>query len=357
MKITTAKLKEVLSKVSTNLGNNKLIPITSMIGMKTVDGNLYIISTDMNNTVCGIIADVEGEINVTIEADKFIKLISKTNTSEVTINTDESSVIVKANGTHRLPIVTDENGTVEFPMFNSSKYDNSDEYEIKLSDILSIKNSNESALAKTLENPELTGYYAGEKTVSSDSVVICFNDTDLGFNNPMLLSAKMVQLLSLNKYEIIKYKEHKGRLLFYTNELIIEGAILEGVEDFPIEPINAYLGEEFESNCKISKSYLIEVLDRLSLFVEAYDKNGAFFTFKGSEILVHSKNGASVESVKYIESNNHCDFECFVDVPLLLEQLKSNPEDTIKLWYGNENAVKITNEKVTQIIALLEDVA
>ena len=72
-------------------------------------------------------------------------------------------------------------------------------------------------------------------------------------------------------------------------------------------------------------------------------------------INLHSKKDASTETINYVESKDFEPFVCCVDIPMLKEQLQANPDDTVKICYGNENALKIESGKVTQVIALLED--
>ena len=49
MKISTVKLQSMMNKVIKGVGNNKLIPITSLIGITAEDGTLTIVSTDDTN--------------------------------------------------------------------------------------------------------------------------------------------------------------------------------------------------------------------------------------------------------------------------------------------------------------------
>ena len=70
---------------------------------------------------------------------------------------------------------------------------------------------------------------------------------------------------------------------------------------------------------------------------------------------IYSKKDSSVETVNYIESDKFTSFTCFVDIVMLKEQLQACPEDTITLWYGNENALKLETGNIIQIIALLDD--
>lgn len=354
MKVTTSRIKEATNKAIKGASFNNLIPLTSMIGIKLSDGVLKLLTTDMTNNLCIMIDKVAGDdMDITVDAEKFGKLISKMTSDDIDLTVNESTLVVKGNGTYKLPLITDEEGLVSFPDIDSEVNINS---SIKLTSIMSAYNINKSALAKTLENPALTGYYCGERVISTDANVITFNNFKMFDNDePVLISAQLMQLLTLNTVEDIKVAITGDRLVFITDNIIIDGAKMEGIEDFPVDAISAYLDEAFPSSCKVPKELLLSVLDRLALFIEPYDKNGAYFTFTRKGINIHSKKDASTEVINYVESKDFEPFVCCVDIPMLKEQIQANPNDTIHLYYGNENALKIENNNVIQVIALLED--
>ena len=354
MKVVTSRMKEAVNKAIKGAGFNNLIPLTGMMGIKLQEGQLKLLTTDMSNTLCVIVDKAAGDdVSITIRADVFSKLVSKLSSDSVELEIADGVLVVKANGTYKIPLVTDEEGEVEFPDIRTDALKNPSS-EVLLTSIMSAYNINKSALAKTLENPCLIGYYAADKVISTDGCVICFNDVDLNMGQ-VLISPQLMNLLTLNSSEKIEFYQEGSSLLFVTDDVIIEGPVLEGIEDYPVEPVSAYLDEAFPSSCKVPKDLLISVLDRLALFIEPYDKNGAYFTFGRKGITIHSKKDASTEVINYIDSKDFEAFVCCVDIPMLKEQLNAIPEDTIHLFYGNENALKIVTGKVTQVIALLED--
>ena len=354
MKVVTSRMKEAVNKAIKGAGFNNLIPITSMIGIKLSDGKLRLLTTDMTNTLCIIIDKVAGDdMDITVDADKFGKLIAKTTSEDIDLSVKDDVLFVKANGTYKIPLISDEEGLISFPDVNIGSEPNA---KTKLSSVMQAYNINKSALAKTLENPALTGYYCGDMVISTDANVITFNGFKMfDCENPILISAQQMQLLTLNTKEDIEVYIGKTGIQFVTEDVIIDGALMEGIEDFPANEVNAYLDEAFTSSCKVRKDLLLSVLDRLALFIEPYDKNGAYFTFGRKGINIHSKKDASTETINYVESKDFEPFVCCVDIPMLKEQLQANPDDTVKICYGNENALKIESGKVTQVIALLED--
>lgn len=354
MKVVSSRMKEAVNKAIKGAGFNNLIPITSMIGIKLSDGKLRLLTTDMTNTLCSIIDKVAGEdMDITVDADKFGKLIAKTTSEDIDLSVKDDILYVKANGTYKIPLISDEEGLVTFPSLTETKGKSS---IVKLTSIMQAYNINKSALAKTLENPALTGYYCGDMVISTDANVITFNDFKMfEQDEPLLISPQLMQLLTLNKQEDIELIANNTLLTFITDDMVVQGPAMEGIEDFPADDVKAYLDEAFTSSCKVPKDLLLSVLDRLALFIEPYDKNGAYFTFGRKGINIHSKKDASTETINYVESKDFEPFVCCVDIPMLKEQLQANPDDTVKICYGNENALKIESGKVTQVIALLED--
>lgn len=354
MKVVTSRMKEAVNKAIKGAGFNNLIPIISMIGIKLSDGKLRLLTTDMTNTLCIIIDKVSGvDMDITVDADKFGKLIAKTTSEDIELIVIDDVLSVKANGTYKIPLIADEEGLVTFPALSETKGKTTN---VKLTSIMQAYNINKSALAKTLENPALTGYYCGDMVISTDANVITFNDFKMfEQDEPLLISPQLMQLLTLNKQEDIKLIVDRTLLTFVADDMVVQGAVMEGIEDFPADDVKAYLDEAFTSSCKVPKDLLLATLDRLALFIEPYDKNGAYFTFGRKGINIHSKKDASTEVINYVESKNFEPFMCCVDIPMLKEQLQANPDDTVKICYGNENALKIESGKVTQVIALLED--
>lgn len=357
MKIGTEKFKAAVSKAVQGAGFNKLLPLTTMIGLKYTESKkaLWFTTTDMTNILDVFVDDVVDPepLEATIDADTFSKLVAKLTSDTVELSVENNTLIVKGNGTYKFPLISDEDGLVQFP---KTEKITGEEKEVLLSTVMSVYNSNEPALAKTLEQPYLTGYYFGEEAVSTDATVITFNSKSITkAEKPLLISAQALFLLTLNSQEKIKLAQNEEALQFTTDDVVVTTSMLEGIDEYPIDEIKKYLDEDFPASCKVSKDILLDVIDRLELFIEPYDMNGAYFTFTEEGINVHSKKDASTEVIKYIESEKFVPFICCVDIPALKEQVQAIPENTITLSYGNDNALRIDCGDIVQIVSLLED--
>lgn len=354
LKLKTLKLQEMVSKSIKGASNNKMIPITSLMAIEFKDDMLTLITTDATNTLKIMAKDIEGdEFYVVVQTDIFSKLVAKTTTESITLTLKENSLEVKGNGTYNIELPLDEEGQlIKFPEY---KFDEKVEKKIiNLSTVKVLLNANKAAIAETMEIPCLTGYYFDDKVITTDTFKVCSNDIKV-FDDKVLLPSEMVGLLAIMDEEKINVQVSGNKILFTTNNVTVYGTQLDGIEDYPAEAIQAYLETEFDSMCKLSKSALLNVLDRLSLFVSTYDKNGVYLTFNNEGVLFSSKKSNGTELIKYQGSENFQPFTCCADIELLESQISAQDGEVVELWYGHEKAIKMISGKITQIVALLED--
>ena len=355
MKLTikTQKLQSMVSRAAKGASENKLLPITSMIAIQHKEDVLTLITTDTANILKVIADKIEGEeFYAVVPVDVFSKLVAKTTSENITLTLHEDSLEFKGNGTYKIALPMDEEGAVTFPDFEFDKPESG--AIINLTTIKSVLNINKAAVAKNVDTPCLCGYYVGERVITTDENVICINDINI-FDDTVLISPEMMELLALNTQEKINYYRNGDYMLFETSDVVIYGPTHDGIELFPAEDIVAYLDATFPSKCKLPKMSLQNVIDRLSLFIEPYDKNGAYFTFTKQGLKISSKQSSSVETLTYGQSTDFAPFLCCVDIPMLKAQIDAVPGDDVELWYGHDSAIKITAGKVTQVISLLED--
>lgn len=354
LKLKTLKLQEMVSKAVKGASNNKMIPITGLMAIVLKDGVLTLITTDATNTLKVIENKVEGEdFYVVVQTDIFSKLVAKITTETITLTLKENSLEVKGNGTYSIELPLDEEGQlIKFPEY---KFDTKvEKSEINLSTVKVLLNANKAALAETMEVPCLTGYYFDDKVITTDTFKVCSTDIKV-FPDKVLLPAELMELLALMDEEKITVQISGNKILFSTNNVIVFGSQLEGIEDYPSEAINAYLETEFKSVCRLPKGAVLNLLDRLALFVATYDKNGVYLTFTKDGVIFSSKRSNGTELIKYQGSENFQPFTCCADIELLRSQISAQTEEVVELWYGHDKAVKMISGKITQIVALLED--
>ena len=354
--IGTELMKDVVARAIKGAGNNKLIPITSMMCIRLQNGDLTVITTDATNYLYIKEQHVAGDdFYVVVDANQFAKLVGKMTSDNITMTVDSNfTLTVKGNGTYKIELPLDEDGNlVKFPDA-IGKNDSETGITMNRSTIQVILDTIKPALAVTMENPQYTAYYMGDKVVATDSYKIASLDVPI-FDEPRLVSSEFIDLVSVMRSEKITAHIGKTDIMFDTPDCTIVGKFVDGLNDFAIEPISNLIDQEFESFCAVPKNELLQTLDRLSLFVGTYDKNAVDLTFTKEGLQISSKASSGVEIVSYISSDGHRDYTCAVDILMLMQEVKAIQNDKIEMFYGDDASIKLVDGNITIVIALMDD--
>lgn len=356
LSIKTVVLQEMVSRAIKGAGNNKLIPLTSLMAIQLKDHQLTLITTDASNTLYIMHDKVEGdEFYCVVRVDQFSKLIARMTSENITLELDNALLTIKGNGNYKIELPLDENGElIKFPDPVSEMKFDGEVQEINLTTIKTILAVNKASLAITQEEPAYTGYYCGDRVVTTNRDTICGLDVKL-FNFDVLISPEMMNLLDVMTEEKIGVYCKDDVFEFITKDCIIHGYMMDGIEDFAIDVINGLIDEEFESSCKVSKSDLLALLDRINLFVGENDNKAITLTFTDKGIDISSKQSDGIETIAYTDSKNFKPYICIVDIVMLTQQVKANKGDSINIQYGNDGSIKLVDGNITQVIALYQD--
>lgn len=356
VKIKTSVLQEMVGKAIKCVSNNKLIPLTSLMSVKvennffmvsTTNGTIYFYSTSPDKVDCE-------DFEVCVMADTFTKLIQKTTSDDVLLEVVDNVLQVKGNGTYKLELTLDENGVpAKFPNKIGTGF-REVAGEVKVSTVKNIILANKPSLAVNMDYPALTCYYCGNQVITSNRKQICRYDIPM-FDNALLITPTLMELLASVSGETIEVEKDQNTIVYKTAVDSIFSPITEGIETFPVEKINELVDQDFNSQCKVSRSAILNVIDRLALFVASYDKSAIYLTFTNEGIMLSSKRSSGEELIPYISSIDFAPYTCCINIEMLRSQIATSDDEELILFYGSDVAVKLLNKNVTQIIALLED--
>lgn len=358
LSISTEIMQELISRASKGVGNVKGLPLTSLIAIQLKDNQLSLITTDGTNYLYIKKDKVEGdEFYIVVEAEKLIKLISKQSCEKLTMTVTGNALEIRGDGTYRIDIPLDP-GTGEAIVYpdpmDGLELDEEARKEINLSTIKTVLDSCTASLADTLEVPCYTGYYAGEKVVTTNNYILTSMAVNL-FAQDVLVAPEYMNLLDVMTEEKISSWIVDDTIICTSQDCVVYGKVMEGLEDFPYDSISEYTEQEMESYCKVTKSKMLATLDRISLFVGTYDDDIVSLTFAKDGIQIESKQSNGIEVVPYLESENFTPFTCNINIVELVAELKSYQSDSVLLYYGNENAIKMEDGNTTFIIALIQE--
>lgn len=355
IELRTDKLKEMVSRAVKGASFKSILPLTSMMAIELKDHKLTLKTTDYTNYLYIVEDKVEGDdFYVVVLADKFASLISKMTSENVTLTLKSNALEVVGNGKYLIELQQEDDGEmVQFPDPRAEADLEPLENEIQLTTIMSILNTAKPSLATTLENPCYTGYYCGERVLATNTYKICGMDLQL-WEEPRLISPEMMNLLAVMTAENISVDAAGDELMFSSPDCVIYGRTMEGIEEFQVDDIEGVLDMQFPSMCKLKKSHVLQLLDRLSLFVTSFDKSEVDLAFMKEGLQVSSKAMSGTEMIKYMESEDFADFICSADIEMLTSQVKALAGDVVELWYGEESALKLVEGNTVQVLSLQE---
>lgn len=359
MKIKTSILQEMVSKAVKGASNNKMIPISSFIGIELEEVldkcHLSLTTTDGSNQLL-IDKEVENtkEFYSVVDVDRFSKLVAKTTSEFIELNNKDNYLEFKGNGTYKLDIPVNEEGEiVKFPLINIDTTKES--IKLSVEKLKSIISTLKVSVAKTMEVPCLTGYYISDKSVATDRQMMSYIKDSI-IDEPILISSEMAELLQLLEGETVNLLKEDNKLYFAADNILIYGKQLEGIDKYPVSQIEQLMSLNYKYSVKCKKQDLLNVLDRMSLFVGNYDKNGVILTFStdGLEITSQESNATEIIELDMDANVDYEEFSCLIDIEMLTSQVQKNISDTIEIHYGQAQSIILVEGNTTTFICLLE---
>ena len=364
MKVKTEVLKSLVSKVSIGVGNDKLVPITELIGIKANSEKIELVSTDSNNYVfvwqeCDTDIKGDDEFKVAVSADKFTKLIGKLNSEDVALKLVDGNLVVRAtHGTYTIELQPDENGEpVEYP--DPRQTISVIGHDYKTEDIKRIIQIEKSSLAKTLERPELTNYYASDSVFATDGSVVTQYKIKL-FDEPVLISSRLMDIIGSITEENVKIYVQEDSISVLANGTEVFSRIADSASQYAIDKVKGFIDTEFSQWVKVNKNTLLNALDRIAIFVDKYDNQAVRLVFDRSDVVISNIKSGSEELVEIVEKKvdkskkKFEPYEVYINVQMLTEQLKSYIGEVVTINYGVDFAISLSSENTTQIVSLME---
>ena len=355
--INTTELKEMVSKAEKGAGNNKLLPITCLMGINCSD-KLTFTTTDGTNYLCVTkrLSEPAEAFNVAVAVDRFAKLVAKLTCEKATLEIVDDHLQITGNGTYKIELPYDENGTIVKYKNPADKIVNSvieEEGSIYTSTVKQAIASVKPALSTAADVPCYMNYHVSDKIIGTDTYTIAELAYKM-FNTPRLISAELMNLLGLTDAVEMSYTMYKdGNIRFVADDCQVYGRCSDGIDEYAINAINKLLEKDMQSKCEISKDALLQLLDRLMLFVAPYDKNGVTLTFTEDALLIESLNSSGAEEIKYLSMDNVVPATYTIDIQILYAQVKASLGTNLEIYWGVDSAIKLKSGNLSQIIALL----
>jgi DNA polymerase III sliding clamp (beta) subunit (PCNA family) len=355
LKVNTKKLQDMVSKAMKCASCVGDIPLTGMLALELKEGKLTVTTTD-ENTYLYLTEDCTGDdFYVVVDVAIFSKLISKITSEDVEMKVVNGTLEIKGNGNYTLELPYDGEGElVKFPDVRS-KLTDGDTVKMSLSTLKMIHATAGASLDTTKGyHGCYTGYYLGEEAITTDSFKVCIVNTKV-FDKPVLVTATTMDMIELLSGEEIEVTKNDKYIMFKSDRCTVFSQLMPYLDDFQVDAIKKVVQLDTNASCIVDKATLLGVLDRLSLFVTKMDENGIYITFRNSEMQIASKQTDGVEVIEYRESIATDEFTCCVDIEKFTSQVKSVLADTVEIFFGKSEILKIEDGNITKVIALFDE--
>jgi len=346
VKVNTQTLQAMVGKLSKITGN-KLLEITRYYSLVVDENGLTITGTDGNNYLKVMDATVTGDaMNIIIKGDQFSKLVSRTTVKELKLTLRDSYLEIVGNGKYKVEVLVDE----EYPSWTFKN--DAEGVEINVAALKGILSTNKFAISNNIADGVLNGYYfGGSKAITADGIKVCVSDMKFMDNN-VLITKELMDLLCTVTDEKATLQYDGGKILVTSSNTIVYGTEFEGIDEYP--DILPLVDTQLPSKCSVSKLMVLNVLDRLSLFIDVFEKNEVILAFT-NEGLVISTNSGSYEGIMYVSSENFTEFTCCVNGVYFKELVQAVTTENFELHYGDETLIKICSANMIELLATGED--
>lgn len=356
-------LKNTVSILLTAVDTSELSRITENLELKVENEVLNLSVTNGEYFVNSKIPIYENiDFHATVNAQLFLKLLSKTTTETVEFKVENNSLVVVGNGEYRLPIIYDGDNPLTIPPIDM--VNKTTEFEVNSNILNSILKYNSKELNKgVVSNPVQKMYYIDDKGAITFTSGACVNEFTLEKPVKILLNPKVVNLFKLFKDTIVKFElghnpisdeEVVTVVKFYTNYLTVSAIVNDDdslVNSVPVSAIRQRAYFEYPYSVSVNRTQLSQAIDRLTLF--SYDALKPFckVEFYSNCMKVYDQTEVNSESVTYNSSSaTDIAYSASLNILDVKSILDSYVEQDITINFGDGQAMVIKKPGVYSVV-------
>ena len=372
MIIRTELLQDSCSKILNAVDSNVLSAVTETLEITAKD-NVFKMAVTNREYFVEVTMDIEvkDELHATVNANLFLKLISKVTSETIELISDGNSLHIKCNGNYKLPLIYDGDALMQLPRINIENV--TEVVEVESSILHSIVSYNSKELSKgTVSKPVQRLYYLDKDGAITFTSGACVNKFDIGMTSKLLLSDKLVKLFKLFKDSKVRMtighnkinEESFTTVIMLTAPGIEISAVLNSDDSmmvqFPVEPIRNRANTMYPMTVSINKDSLAQAIDRLMLFVHTSANDSAFTTirmnFGTNGVTVSDQMGVNIEEVPYSkDAVNIEEYSALIDSNDLTKTLLSCTNQIVTFNFGNNSAFMLSEGMVRWVLPECQD--
>lgn len=364
IKLKTEVLRDMLNKAVKVCSFNKMLPLTGLVEIETNAEGLSLKTTD-NITTMIITEKIEGltPARVTVDANVITALVNKITTEEIELIISDSALTITGNGVYNLEIRVDESGeVVKLPAINQELI-NSANKEFDFKGIVERLNICKAAIPGGEDSGELKNYYLKDIIVATDqNKVSAINNIETMANEELFISSELGKIIMELGFVKANYARSNENLVIVGENFVIGSTMLLDelvkFKEKTLEGIQGLIGLEYKNRVKIKKSNLVNLLDRIGIFVSEYDANSIDLIFLPNNIKATNQKKTCDEVIEYEEAKveNLVEFRSMLNIEHLKQLLDVLPNETVEFQFDNSYAsLKIVDGEIVQFLGLMDE--
>lgn len=346
MKLNTNNLKKMLSHMSKCKPNN-LLEITNYYELLLNEDGLTITGTDGTNYIS--IYSEEGaqddEQHIIVKADQFSRLVNKTTSENIDLKVMSDYLQVKGNGTYKCEIYADE----DYPDYDIEP-DKS--FRVNLNQLKHGIVAGKNAKSNTASDGVLYSYLVRDnKIIAADSIKISYTPIE-GLDIETLIPPSLANLINALDGDVVTVSvdDTMSSILFEGSNVTVYGSLAEGVDEYP--DVSFMFEDAYPFKCILDTQSTLQALDRLRLFVGAYDSGAIDMTFTDGALILSTLTGSNeiLPFSKKVEGLNE-EVELRINGQYLNDIVTSMLGASYELHFGDDDSLKLVSEGDAFILA------
>lgn len=294
-----------------------------------------------------------------INAELFLKLISKITSPTIKLTIDGNAVKIEGNGTYKIPFIYNNSSMFELPKILINNV--TDTMTIKSSILQSILQYNTKELQRGVAvKPVQKYFYVDENGCITFTSGACVNNFTLPKPLKVLLGEKVVKLFKLFKdVEDVDFSigidqvtpEISQTKVKFTGGNVELTAILADaglVSEVPVSVIRGMTTKQYAKSVKVNRKILLESLNRLMLFNET--KNYGKLTFTPSTIELSDWGGENKETVPLVDTVADLSYFAVLNMSTLNLVVNGCEDEELEISFGDSKAFVFKKQSIYDII-------
>lgn len=339
--VKTSLMKDALKKASIVATNNELIPITEVVMLRVADkGIMQVRATDRENIVTVNVPVIEATdgLSVTLKITQFKQLIDKLSSDTLAIVEENSVVtIITDSGEYSFSQAVDltNNEVIVVPDVDMNSILFEETKEINREKFVNYLEVTSPLIANLPAESPYSGIYFGKFISSTTGADISSVKDSLQsiFNDDIFVKSSTIKYLTSmgfgDKINIgLGTLGNMKTMCVYTDNYRLYAVLKDDAEDYPEDEVLSIVDAPVGASTVISKSKLLESIDRLSIFFNSSTSRKSLqVDVKNNQFKIANENKA----FEVIPVKNTADLSIKVDIANLTLALKSLKSDEVTI--------------------------